>query len=85
MRSGCRLVTAEDSPMQKTPKGQNRRANAVGNAVKGTPIATAEVEVDRDWNPATILGVLGGRASLSKKKRNKIAKKAAAKRCSAPS
>lgn len=70
--------------MPKGPKGQKRPADVIGNAVKVMRIATGE---DIDDIPvksaAATLGSLGGKAraaSLSKKKRSEIAKKAASKR-----
>ncbi len=73
--------------MPKGPKGENRPADVIGNAVKVMRIVTGE---DSDTTPADgknkaaqELGKLGGVArakSMSAKRREEIAKKAAAKR-----
>lgn len=74
--------------MPKGPKGQNRPADTVGNAIKVARIATGEdaEEIPADDGKdkaAQALGRKGGKAraeSLSAEKRSDIAKKAAAKR-----
>lgn len=70
--------------MPKGPKGQKRPADVIGNAVKVMRIATGEETEDAPVkSAAATLGSLGGKAraaSLSKKKRAEIAKKAAEKR-----
>lgn len=70
--------------MPKGPRGEKRPADVIGNAVKVMRIATGE-ETDEAQikSAAAELGSRGGKAraaSLSKKKRAEIAKKAAAKR-----
>ena len=78
--------------MPKGPKGEKRPADVIGAAVKTMRILTGEDKelVDtpesQGKNPAAVtMGKLGGRAraaSLSKKKRAEIAKKAAKARWS---
>jgi hypothetical protein len=67
--------------MPKGPQGQKRPADVIGNAVKVMRIATGEEEEAASVKSAAAeLGSLGGKAraaSLSKKKRGEIAKKAA--------
>lgn len=67
--------------MPKGPKGQKRPADVIGNAVKVMRIATGQETEDVPVkSAAATLGSLGGKAraaSLSKKKRAAIAKKAA--------
>ena len=67
--------------MPKGPQGQKRPADVIGNAVKVMRIATGEEEEAASVKSAAAeLGSLGGKAraaSLSKKKRAEIAKKAA--------
>ena len=74
--------------MPKGPKGQKRPADVIGNAVKVMRILTGEEK--EDFPPddgkdkaAQSLGQRGGKAraaALSKKRRQEIAKAAAAKR-----
>ncbi|MEZ5981505.1 MAG: hypothetical protein R3C54_04270 [Parvularculaceae bacterium] len=79
--------------MPKGPKGQNRPADTVGNAIKVARIATGEDEEEFDGKDgkdpaAQAMGRKGGKAraeNLSAKKRKEIAKKAAAKRWAKPS
>ncbi len=73
--------------MPKGPKGEKRPADVVGAAVKVAKIATGEIEEDIDDDgkdkAAVELGRKGGKAraaTLSKKRRAEIAKKAAASR-----
>ena len=73
--------------MPKGPKGEKRPADVIGAAVKVMKIATGEIEEDIEPEPlksaAAELGRRGGQAraaSLSKKQRAEIARKAAAKR-----
>ena len=73
--------------MAKGPKGEKRPADVIGNAVKVMRIATGENEEaltdDGKDKAAVSLGKRGGKAraqSLSKKRRNEIAKHAAEKR-----
>ena len=73
--------------MAKGPKGEKRKADVIGNAILIARIATGEdkdsVEDDGKDPAAKALGKKGGEArakSLSKEKRSKIAKIAAAKR-----
>ena len=73
--------------MPRGPKGEKRPADVVGAAVMVARIATGEIEDttpdDGKNKAAQALGRLGGKAraaSLSKKRRTEIAKKAAAKR-----
>ena len=73
--------------MPKGPKGQKRPADVIGNAVKVMRIATGEEREDLTGDgkdkAAVSLGRKGGKAraaSLSKKERSEIAKKAARKR-----
>ncbi len=73
--------------MPRGPKGEKRRADAIGAAVMVAKIATGEVEdelTDDGKNKAAVeLGRKGGQArakKLSKKRRAEIAKNAAAKR-----
>jgi hypothetical protein len=67
--------------MPKAPQGQERPADVVSNAVMVARIATGEIEEKTLIRSAAAeLGSLGGKAraaSLSKKKRAEIAKKAA--------
>ena len=73
--------------MPRGPKGEKRPADIVGAAVMIAKIATGEVDdelTDDGQNKAAqALGRLGGKAraaSLSKKRRSEIARKAAEKR-----
>lgn len=73
--------------MPKGPKGEKRPSDMIGTAVKVMKIATGEIPEDVDPEPlasaAAELGRRGGKAraaSLSKKRRAEIARKAAAKR-----
>ena len=71
--------------MPKGPQGQKRPADVIGAAIRAAKIATGEIEEDLPTvkSAAAELGSKGGKAraaSLSKKKRSEIAKKAAAKR-----
>lgn len=73
--------------MPKGPKGQKRPADVIGTAIKVARIATGEIEDtqpdDGKNKAAQELGRLGGQAraaSLSKKRRSEIARKAAEKR-----
>jgi hypothetical protein len=73
--------------MPRGPKGEKRKADVIGNAILIAKIATGEardgVEDDGKDPAAKALGKKGGEAraaSLSKKRRSEIAKKAAAKR-----
>lgn len=74
--------------MPKGPKGQNRPADVIGNAIKVARLATGEEEEEFDGSDgkdpaAQAMGRKGGKAraeSLSAKKRSEIAKRAAAKR-----
>lgn len=76
--------------MPTGPKGQRRPADVIGNAVKIARIATGEetedLPADDGKDPAAkALGAKGGKAraaSLSKKRRKEIARKAAQKRWS---
>lgn len=67
--------------MPKGPQGQKRPGDVIGAAVKVMRIATGEEAEDTPVkSAAATLGSLGGKAraaSLSKKKRAEIAKKAA--------
>jgi len=72
--------------MPKGPQGQKRPADVIGTAVMVMKIATGEIE-DTKRDPgkeyARKGGLKGGKAraaSLSKKRRSEIARKAAAKR-----
>ena len=73
--------------MPKGPKGENRPADVIGNAVKVMRIATGEEDEaltdDGKDKAAMSLGRRGGKAraeALSPKRRAEIAKNAAAKR-----
>lgn len=73
--------------MPKGPKGENRPADVIGNAVKVMRIATGEeldIAPDDGKNKAAqALGKLGGAArakSMTAKQRQAIAKKAATRR-----
>jgi hypothetical protein len=74
--------------MPKGPKGQNRPADVIGNAIRVAKIATGEEEDDFPADDgkdkaAQSLGQRGGRArakSLSAKQRSDIAKVAASSR-----
>ena len=75
--------------MPRGPKGQNRPADVIGNAIKVARIATGEEDEampakrPAKSEAAATLGKLGGAArakALTPKKRSEIAKKAAAKR-----
>jgi hypothetical protein len=75
--------------MPKSPKGQKRPADVIGNAVKVMRIATGEEEdavtEDGKDKAAQSLGRKGGKArakALTQKQRSEIAKKAAATRWS---
>ena len=76
--------------MPKGPQGQKRKADVIGNAVMVMRIATGQ-EPDTKPAPksaAAEMGSKGGKAraaSLSKKKRSEIAKKAAKSRWKASS
>jgi hypothetical protein len=67
--------------MPKGPQGQKRPADVIGNAVHVMRIATWEItETPAPKSAAAELGSKGGKAraaSLGKKKRAEIAKKAA--------
>jgi hypothetical protein len=70
--------------MPRGPKGEKRRADAIGNAVMIGRIATGEIDdltTDDGKNAAAVaLGRLGGKAraaGMTAKKRSEIAKKAA--------
>jgi hypothetical protein len=69
--------------MPKGPHGEKRPADVIGNAVKVMRIATGEEEeVLPERSGAAELGAKGGKAraaTLSKKRRSEIAKKAAAR------
>ena len=66
------------------PRGEKRPADAVGRAVMVAPIATGEVEEDRELSSAAAeLGRKGGKKraeNMTPERRSEIAKKAAAKR-----
>jgi hypothetical protein len=71
----------------KGPRGEKRPADVIGAAVKVMKIATGEIPEDIEAKPlasaAAELGRRGGKAraaSLSKKRRAAIARKAASKR-----
>ncbi len=71
--------------MPKGPRGAKRPADVIGMSVKVMRIATGEEEeeIDQARSAAAELGSRGGKAhaaSLSAKRRRKIAKNAAAKR-----
>jgi hypothetical protein len=72
--------------MPKGPKGEKRPADVIGAAVKVMKIATGEISEDIDKPLASAAAELGRRggqaraASLSKKRRAEIARKAAQKR-----
>jgi hypothetical protein len=73
--------------MPRGPKGEKRLADAVGNAVMITRIATGEMEditTEDGRNAAAVaLGRMGGKARAkgpSAKKRSEIAKKSTEKR-----
>ena len=72
--------------MPKGPKGQQRPADVIGAAVMVAKIATGEIEEQiepKNESAAAELGRKGGAAraaSLSKKRRVEIARKAAQKR-----
>lgn len=73
--------------MPKGPKGQKRPADVIGNAVRVMKIATGEEEEeyteDGKNKAAAELGKKGGKAraaSLTKKQRHEIAKRAASVR-----
>jgi hypothetical protein len=76
--------------MPKGPQGQKRPADVIGAAIMVAKIATGEIaeEIEpRNESAAAELGRKGGRAraaSLSKRKRIEIARKAAAKRWRRP-
>jgi hypothetical protein len=73
--------------MPRGPRGERRPADAIGNAVRVTKIATGEEPGDREDapapSPAQQLGKLGGAArarSLTAEQRKEIARKGAMKR-----
>ncbi len=73
--------------MPKGPRGEQRPADVIGNAVKIAQIATGEIEdeiEDDGKDPAAkALGAKGGAArakKLTPEQRSEIARKAAAKR-----
>lgn len=79
--------------MPRGPKGEERPADVIGNAVKVMRIATGEESEDygptaesEGKNPAAVaLGSMGGKAraaGMSKRKRKEIARKAAQSRWS---
>ena len=75
-------------PMPKGPRGEKRPADVIGAAIMAAKIATGEIEepaeIDDGKDKAAVaMGRKGGAAraaSLSKKRRAEIAKKAAATR-----
>jgi hypothetical protein len=78
--------------MPRGPRGQERPADVIGNAVKVMRIATGEeteeLETDRVKSAAAELGSRGGKARAAKMspvRRVEIAKKAARIRWKAPS
>ena len=84
-------VTQNPSPLcidrARGPRGEKRPADVIGNAIKVARIATGEeeeVQADDGKDKAAVsLGRRGGKAraaSLSKKQRTDIAKKAASSR-----
>lgn len=72
--------------MPRGPKGEKRPADVIGTAVKVMKIATGEIAEDTDKPLASAAAELGRRggqaraATLTKKRRAEIARKAAAKR-----
>jgi NADP-dependent 3-hydroxy acid dehydrogenase YdfG len=75
--------------MPKGPKGQNRPADVIGNAVRVMQIATGEVDEDAEATDdgkdkaAQAMGRKGGKAraeAMTPERRAEIARKAAAKR-----
>jgi hypothetical protein len=73
--------------MPRGPRGEKRSADVIGNAVKVMRIATGEeteeTDQERVRSAAAELGSRGGKAraaSLTKKQRSEIARKAAEKR-----
>ena len=74
--------------MPRGPKGENRPADVIGNAVKVMRIATGdEAENISPESAAAALGKRGGAArakKLTPEQRQEIAKKAAAKRWMKP-
>jgi hypothetical protein len=71
--------------MPRGPKGEKRPADVIGNAVHVMRIATGELEENPEMGKeyARKGGLIGGKArakSLSPKRRQEIAKKAAAAR-----
>ena len=73
--------------MPKSPKGEKRPADVIGNAIKIARIATGEEDEalteDGKNKAAVSLGKRGGKAraeALSSKRRKEIAKKAAKSR-----
>ena len=73
--------------MPKTPTGQKRPADVIGNAVHVMRLATGEaeeeLEADGKDRAAKSLGARGGKAradKLTPERRSEIARKAAAKR-----
>jgi len=71
--------------MPKGPQGQKRPADVIGNAVMVGKLAIGELTetLDPPKSAAAELGSKGGKAraaKLSKRRRQEIAKKAAAKR-----
>lgn len=74
--------------MRRSPKGEKRPADAIGNAVMIGRIATGEIDetirTDDGKNAAAVaLGRMGGKAraaGMTAKRRSEIAKKAASKR-----
>jgi hypothetical protein len=70
--------------MPKGPRGEKRPGDVIGAAVMVAKIATGEITEEATIRSAAAeLGSRGGKAraaSLSKKKRSEIAKKAAVKR-----
>jgi hypothetical protein len=73
--------------MPRSPKGEKRPADVIGNAVMIARIATGEIEdittADGKNAAAVALGRMGGKAraeGMTAKKRSEIAKKAAESR-----
>lgn len=75
--------------MPKGPKGQQRPADVIGNAVRVMQIATGEVDEDAEIaddgkdKAAQAMGRKGGKAraeAMTPERRAEIARKAAAKR-----
>ena len=81
------LFTTAEAPVPKGPRGEKRRADAIGAAIMVAKIATGEIEDEREElsSAAAQLGSKGGKKraeNMTPERRAEFARKAAAKRWS---